>query len=169
MAGPICMKFSGKVWNDHGTTWLNFGSVWVNGSAGQRLICLLSPAIAQRTGVNKSVSFARWQQGRGLLCLAPQLVLIRRWSLICASSRNRPKLLCLFETMQLSLPWTSRLSAFTSLHCHMLLDPVIFNVSKPPYNHQTELTGFSPGSSLSSALFSFTVNPPSNLIILDYS
>ena len=43
-------------------------------SAGQRSICLLSPAIAQRTGVNKSVSFARWQQGRGLLCLAPQLV-----------------------------------------------------------------------------------------------
>ena len=33
----------------------------------------LSPAIAQTTGVNKSVSFARWQQGRGLLCLAPQL------------------------------------------------------------------------------------------------
>jgi len=37
---------------------------------------LLSPAIAQRTGINKSVSFARWQQGRGLLCLAPQLVLV---------------------------------------------------------------------------------------------
>jgi len=26
-AGPICMKFSGKVWSDHGTTWLNFGSI----------------------------------------------------------------------------------------------------------------------------------------------
>jgi len=26
-AGPICMKFSGKVWSDHGTTWLNFGSM----------------------------------------------------------------------------------------------------------------------------------------------
>jgi len=24
-AGPICMKFSGKVWTDHGTTWLHFG------------------------------------------------------------------------------------------------------------------------------------------------
>ena len=35
---------------------------------------MLSPAIAQRTGVNKSVAFARWQRGRGLLCLAPQLV-----------------------------------------------------------------------------------------------
>jgi len=23
-AGPICMKFSGKVWSDHGTTWLHF-------------------------------------------------------------------------------------------------------------------------------------------------
>jgi len=26
-AGPICMKFSGKVWTDHGTTWLNLGSI----------------------------------------------------------------------------------------------------------------------------------------------
>ena len=26
-AGPICMKFSGKVWTDHGTTWLHFGSI----------------------------------------------------------------------------------------------------------------------------------------------
>jgi len=24
MAGPICVKFSGKVWSDHGTTWLHF-------------------------------------------------------------------------------------------------------------------------------------------------
>ena len=71
-----CMKFSGKVWSDHGSTCLHFGSIRVNGSAGQRSICLLSPAIAQRTGVNKSVSFARWQQGVGLLCLAPQLVCI---------------------------------------------------------------------------------------------
>jgi len=66
-AGPICTKFSGKVWSDHGTTWLHFGSIRVNGSAGQRSICLLSPAIAQRTGVNKSVSFARWQQGAGFV------------------------------------------------------------------------------------------------------
>jgi len=67
-AGPICMKFSGKVWSDHGTTWLNFGSIRVNGSAGQGSICLLSPAIAQRTSVvNKSVSFARWQQGAGFV------------------------------------------------------------------------------------------------------
>jgi len=29
-AGPICMKFSGKVRSDHGTTWLNFGSIRVN-------------------------------------------------------------------------------------------------------------------------------------------
>jgi len=26
-AGPICMKFSGKVWSDYGTTWLHFGSI----------------------------------------------------------------------------------------------------------------------------------------------
>jgi len=66
-ARPICMKFSGKLWSDHGTTWLNFGSIRLNGSVGQRSICLLSPAIAQRTGVNKSVSFARWQQGAGFV------------------------------------------------------------------------------------------------------
>jgi len=64
----ICMKFSGKVCSDHGTTWLHFGSIRVNGSAGQRLLCLLSPAVAQRTGVNTSVSFARWQQGGGVCC-----------------------------------------------------------------------------------------------------
>ena len=29
-AGPICMKFSGKVWTDHGTTWLHFGSILRN-------------------------------------------------------------------------------------------------------------------------------------------
>jgi len=46
-AGPICMKFSGKVWSDHGTTWFNFGSIRVNGWAGRRSSCLLSPAIAQ--------------------------------------------------------------------------------------------------------------------------
>ena len=66
-AGPICMKFSGKVWSD---AWDDLIKFWVNsdnGSAGQRSICLLSPAIAQRTGVNKSVSFARWQQGAGFV------------------------------------------------------------------------------------------------------
>jgi len=63
----ICIKFSGKVWSDHGTTWLNFGSIRMNGSSGQRSICLLSPAIAQRTGINKSVSFARWQQEAGFV------------------------------------------------------------------------------------------------------
>jgi len=30
MAGPICMKFSGKVRSDNGTTWFNFGSIWRN-------------------------------------------------------------------------------------------------------------------------------------------
>jgi len=64
-AGPICMNFSGKVWSEHVTTWLNSGSIRINGSACQRSICLLSPAIVQTTGVNKSVSFARWQRGRG--------------------------------------------------------------------------------------------------------
>jgi len=47
-AGPICMKFSGKVWSDHGTTWFNYKSVRINGLAGQRSGCLLSPAIAQK-------------------------------------------------------------------------------------------------------------------------
>jgi len=61
------MKFSGKAWSDDGTTSLNLGSIRVNGSAGQRSICLLSQAIAQTTGVNKSVAFARWQQGAGFV------------------------------------------------------------------------------------------------------
>jgi len=75
-AGPICMKFSGKVWSDYGTTWLNFGSIRINGSAGQRSICLLSPAIAQKTGVNKSVSFTRWQQECGVCCASHHSLLL---------------------------------------------------------------------------------------------
>ena len=67
-AGQICIKFSRKVWSDHGTTWLNFGSIRVNGSAGQRSICLLSLAL---TSQYHSLGGSR---GRGLLCLAPQLV-----------------------------------------------------------------------------------------------
>jgi len=31
-AGPICMKFSGKVWSDHGTTWLHFCLIPRNGA-----------------------------------------------------------------------------------------------------------------------------------------
>jgi len=46
--------------------WDDLIKFWVNSDKR------LSPAIAQTTGFNKSVSFARWQQG--LLCLAPQLV-----------------------------------------------------------------------------------------------
>jgi len=61
------MKFSGMVWSDHGTTLLYFSSIGVNRSASQRSICLSSPAIAQRTGVNKSVAFAKWQQGAGFV------------------------------------------------------------------------------------------------------
>jgi len=41
--GPICMKFSGKVWSDLGTTWFNFRSIRVNGSAGRRSICYHRP------------------------------------------------------------------------------------------------------------------------------
>ena len=45
--------------------WDDLITFWVN--SGQRSICLLSPAIAQTTGFNKSVSFARWQQGAGFV------------------------------------------------------------------------------------------------------
>ena len=41
--------------------WDDLITFWVN--SGKRVNFLLSPAIAQRTGVTKSVSFARWQQG----------------------------------------------------------------------------------------------------------
>jgi len=40
-AGPICVKFSGKVWSDHGTTWLHFGSIRIN-RAMPRFVCRLS-------------------------------------------------------------------------------------------------------------------------------
>jgi len=43
---------------------------WVNSGkrvGGSKVNFLLSPAIAQRTGVNKSVSLARWQQGAGFV------------------------------------------------------------------------------------------------------
>jgi len=70
------MKFSGKVWSDHGTTWFNSESVRVNGSAGRRSSCLLSLAIAQTTGVNKSLSVAGWQQITGH---SSELVPFARW------------------------------------------------------------------------------------------
>jgi len=87
-AGPICMKFSGKVWSDHGTSWLHFGSVRVNGSAGHRSICLLSKLLpveldisfalawwqhfcpwrlTSLSSVCMKISFARWQQGVGFV------------------------------------------------------------------------------------------------------
>ena len=56
-AGPICMKFSGKVWSDHGTTWLHFWSIPRN----RAVLFLAFSYIATR--------------GWGLLCFAPQLVI----------------------------------------------------------------------------------------------
>ena len=51
-------NFQGRygLWSDHGTTWFNFESIRVNGSAGRTSICLLSPAITQTIGINKSVA-----------------------------------------------------------------------------------------------------------------
>jgi len=72
------MKFSGKVWSDH-TFPGNFGSIRVNGSSDQRSSCLLSPAIAQRTELWRMIRQYHslgGTRGRGLLCLAPQLVLV---------------------------------------------------------------------------------------------
>ena len=88
------MQFSGKMWSDHGTTWFNFGSIRINGSAGRRSSCLLSPAIAiwfdcgllavlcchlATENVMKLLFLASGYvtaRGRGLLCRAPQLVVI---------------------------------------------------------------------------------------------
>jgi len=57
------MKFSGKVWSD------DLIKFWVNSSkqVGGSKVNLFSPTIAQRTGINKSVSFARWQQVAGFV------------------------------------------------------------------------------------------------------
>jgi len=49
-ARPICMKFSGKVWSDHGTTWFNFGSIRRNRAMprcvtrGRGLLCFSTTA-----------------------------------------------------------------------------------------------------------------------------
>jgi len=58
--GPICMKFSGKVWSDHRTTWFNFESIRVNGSAGRRSSFVITGHSSE------SVAFARWQQRTGV-------------------------------------------------------------------------------------------------------
>ena len=69
--GPICMNFSGKVWSDHGTTWLNFGSIRVNGSGVKgQFVCYHRPYL--RELAYHSLGGSRV---RGLLCLAPQLVM----------------------------------------------------------------------------------------------
>jgi len=62
MAGPICMKFSGKVWSDHGTTCLNFGSIRVNRSAGRRSICYHRPF---------AISYLVWLWSSGSPVLPP--------------------------------------------------------------------------------------------------
>ena len=69
-AGPICMKFSGKVWSDHGTTGFNFGSVRVNGVGRSKVKLFVITGHS-----SESVAFAR---RRGLLCPGPQLVLLNR-------------------------------------------------------------------------------------------
>jgi len=52
-AGPICMKFSGKVWSDHGTTWLHFSSIPSNrtmprcATRGRGLLCFNTTAFFQ--------------------------------------------------------------------------------------------------------------------------
>jgi len=61
-AGPICMKFSGNVWSDHGTTWFNFGSTL--------------PSDWECNAIGVSGLSVRGSTGRGLLCLAPQLVVL---------------------------------------------------------------------------------------------
>jgi len=45
-AGPICMKFSGKVWSDNGTTWFNFWSIRKNCAmnTGRGLLCFCTTA-----------------------------------------------------------------------------------------------------------------------------
>jgi len=86
-AGPICMKFSGKAWSDNGMTWLNFGSIRVNGSAGQRSSCLLSPAIAQSQLHLLGVGVCCAPHHSLLLLLLPLLLLLVL-IIICARVYN---------------------------------------------------------------------------------
>ena len=60
--------------------WDDLITFWVN--SGKQVNFLLSPAIVQRTGITKSVSFARWQQGAGFVvpcttaCIADVLLIV---------------------------------------------------------------------------------------------
>ena len=87
-AGPICMEFSGKVWSDMGRPDYILGQFRYTGLRVKgQFVCYQNYCqwnwtsrlhslggitfcpwrLAQRTGVNKSVSFARWQQGAGFV------------------------------------------------------------------------------------------------------
>ena len=58
LAGPICMKFSGKVWSDPGTTWLHFLSIPRNramprcSTRGRGLLCFRTTACYPISGVH---------------------------------------------------------------------------------------------------------------------
>jgi len=67
-AGPICMKFSGKVWSDHGTWPDDLIQFLVNsgkrvGGSKDSFFVITGHSSEDWRCVNKSVSFARWQQG----------------------------------------------------------------------------------------------------------
>jgi len=139
---PICMKFSGKVWSDHRTTWLNFGSIRVNRSAGQRSICLLSKLLPVEFDI--SFALAWWQhflsmaadksvcllsawkfhllggsRGRGLLCVAPQLVTAFWWNFTVVwgpRSKN--------EFVSSQNPTTP------SLFCHKFINPWCISIGR---------------------------------------
>jgi len=96
-AGQICMKFSGKVWSDHGTTWFNFESIRINWSAGRRSCCLLSPAIAQSQlhslgcgrGLALTSQLHRWQQGAGFV--EPHTTAFYIFKRYCSANWPRPR------------------------------------------------------------------------------
>jgi len=96
-AGPICMKFSCKVWSDHRTTWLHFGSIRVNGSAGQRSICLLSQGHSSEE--TSQLHLLGVSRGRGLLCLAPQLATFT----LCCNNLWKSKFMALEKPAKLFL------------------------------------------------------------------
>ena len=122
-AEPICVKFSGKVWSDHGTTWLNFGSIRVNGSKVNLFVIT-----GHSSGLALTSRYHSLGGGRGpsLLCLAPQLVTtwLERYAHFTIPHRRRirqPRWLVTQYTTMVYLPAESPITVLTGTCIKWLL------------------------------------------------
>jgi len=105
--------------------WDDLITFWVN--LGKRLNFLLSLAIAQPS-VNKSVSFARWQQGAGFVVPRPTACLT--WRCGCLHCRNNS-----LKYLILPRPWPSLHdleNLISSLNLHVKYTYIILSKSLDP-------------------------------------